>query len=204
MEQLSMNVKVRDKMTKGELKKLREKGFTPGVFYGREEENIPIYVDTSTLIKIARKARETNVFINLTIEKENGTIDKLCLLKDVDYHPIKRIPIHFDIYAVKEGEEIEIDVPLIFTGTAPGVKKGGLLQAIRRELTIRCLPKYMPEKIEIDVSHLDIGDAVHVKDLKVENVKFIYETNFTIVTVVPPEKEEAEKEAEEETEESEE
>ena len=204
MEQLSMNVKVRGKMTKGELKKLREKGFTPGIFYGRGEENIPIYVDTSTLIRIARKSRETNVFIDLNIEKDGNSIKKLCLLKDVDYHPIKRIPLHFDIYAVKEGEEIEIEVPIVFTGTAIGVKKGGLLQIIRRELTIRCLPKHMPEKIEIDVSNLDIHDSIHIEDLKVENVKFIYDTNFTIVTVVPPEKEVSEEETEEETEESEE
>ncbi len=205
MEQLSMNAKVRDKMTKGELKRLREKGYTPGIFYGRDEENLPIYVDTSTLIRVARKARESNVFIDLIIEKGGEQLKKLCLFKEVNYHPLKRVPLHFDIYSVKTGEEIEVEVPVVLTGSAPGVKKGGLLQLIRRELTIRCLPKYMPEKIEIDVSNLDIGDAVHIKDLNVENVKFIYDTNFTIVTVVPPEKEKPEEEeAEEEIEESEE
>ena len=204
MEQLSLTAKVRGKMTKGELKRLREQGYTPGIFYGREEENVPIYVDTSTLIRVIRKARETNVFIELKIEKEGDEINKLCLIKDVDYHPLKRIPYHFDIYSVKAGEEIEVEVPVVITGTAPGVKKGGLLQVIRRELTLRCLPKHMPEKIEVDVSDLDIGDAIHIEDLKVENVKFIYDTNFTIVTVVPPESEKEEETEEVEAEESEE
>ena len=202
MEQLKMDTKFRKKMSKGELKRLREKGYTPGIFYGREEENIPLLVETSTLIRIARKARETNVFIDLTIDKDGEILKKTCLLKDVDYHPLKRIPVHFDIYSVKEGEEIEIEVPVVIKGTPIGVKKGGLLQLIRRELTVRCLPKYMPEKIEIDVTELDIYDSVHIEDIKIENVKFIYDTNFTIVTVVPPEKEK--EETEEETEESEE
>ncbi len=205
MEQMSINAKVRKEMTKGELKKLRNNGYTPGIFYGREEKNIPIYVDTSTLIKIGRKARETNVFIDLTIEKDNEKIKKTCLLKDIDYHPLKRVPIHFDLMGIKEGEEIEVDVPIIFKGTPIGVKKGGLLQVVRRELTVRCLPKYLPEKIEIDVSNLNIHDAVHIEDIQIDNVKFIYETNFTIVTVIPPGKESSsEQETEEETTESEE
>jgi large subunit ribosomal protein L25 len=108
------------------------------------------------------------------------------------------MPVHVDFYAIEEKEEIEVDVAVEIVGAAPGVKEGGILQLIRKELTVKCLPQYLPEKIEIDVSNLNLHEAIHVEDIKIENVQFIYDTNFTVLTIVSPAKEKSATEEEEE------
>lgn len=201
MEQLTLNVIRRTDSSKKERNKLKKNGLIPGIFYGKHiKENIPVAVDPIKIKKIMKSSAGMNSFINLEIEQNGEKSNYLALIKDVQKHPIYRMPIHVDFYAIEEKEEIEVDVPIVITGVSKGVKKGGVLQIIRKELTVKCLPMNLPEKIEIDITDLDINDNVHIKDLEIPDVKFIYDTNFTILTIASPTKE---KEESEETEEAE-
>ncbi len=203
MEQVTLNVLRRTSSSKKERNQLKRKGLIPGIFYGKHiKENIPIAVDPIKIKKILKSQAGINSFINLEIEHNGEKYNHLALIKDVQKHPIYRMPIHVDFYAIEEKEEIEVEVPVVVKGISVGVKKGGILQIIRKELTVKCLPQYLPEKIEIDITDLDINDNVHIEDLKIPNVKFIYDTNFTVLTIAAPTKEQEEV-VEEETEEEE-
>ena len=117
---------------------------------------------------------------------------KVALVKEMQYHPISGDVIHTDLYEVDLTATIQVRVPLHFVGKAVGVVRGGILQPIVREIEVECLPMDIPEFFNVEVSALDIGDAVHVEDLQMpEGVTAIYETNFALVTVVPPSVEEA-------------
>jgi large subunit ribosomal protein L25 len=110
----------------------------------------------------------------------------------MQYHPISGEVIHADLYEVDLTVKINVQVPLRFTGKAAGVVRGGILQPIVREIDVECLPLDIPESFNVDVSALDIGDAIHVEDLPMpEGVTAIYESNFALVTVVTPTVEEA-------------
>ncbi len=200
MSNISLNLEYRDKVSKSARSALRKKGLIPAIFYGKNiENNLSVAVDPIAVKKIIKSRAGANTFIDLLINKDGETIKHKALIKDVQMHPIYRMPVHVDFYAIEEKEEIEVEVAVEVVGVAPGVKEGGILQLIRKELTVKCLPQYLPEKIEIDVSNLHLHEAVHVEDLKIDNVKFIYDNNFTILTIVAPAKEKSE--AAEETEE---
>jgi large subunit ribosomal protein L25 len=201
MSNISLNLEYRDTISKSGRSQLRKKGLIPAIFYGKNiKDNLPVAVDPVAVKKIIKSRAGANTFIDLTINKNGETIKHLALIKEVQMHPIYRMPVHVDFYAIEEKEEIEVDVAVEIVGAAPGVKEGGILQLIRKELTVKCLPQYLPEKIEIDVSNLNLHEAIHVEDIKIENVQFIYDTNFTILTIVPPAKEKSEIEEEEEEE----
>ena len=113
--------------------------------------------------------------------------DKVALVKDVQLHPISGDVIHTDLYEVDLTAKLQVHVPLHFVGKAGGVVRGGILQPIVREIEVECLPMDIPEFFNVDVSELDIGESIHVEDLPIpEGVSAIYESNFAVVTVVPP------------------
>jgi large subunit ribosomal protein L25 len=204
MEQVTLNVIRRTSSSKKERNQLKRKGLIPAIFYGKHiEENIPIAVDPIIIKKIL-KSQSSSSFINLEIEQNGEKFTHLALIKDVQKHPVYRMPIHVDFYAIEEKDEIEVEVPVTVKGVSVGVKKGGILQLIRKEITVKCLPKNLPEKIEIDITNLDINDNVHIEDLEIPNVKFLYDTNFTILTIASPAKEKVEVEEEVEEEEEQE
>jgi large subunit ribosomal protein L25 len=199
METLELNVLYRGETTKSAKNKLKKEGLIPAIFYGKHiEENIPLAVDPITIKKILRSDSGVNTFITLKIKKDDEIIEHKAIIKDVQMHPIYRMPVHVDFYAIYEKEEIEVEVPVVPVGVAPGIKKGGILQVIRKELTVKCLPQHLPDKIEIDISSLDLHEAIHVEDIKIDNIKFVYDTNFTVITIVSPDKEKEEVEEEEE------
>jgi large subunit ribosomal protein L25 len=137
-----------------------------------------------------------------------GAEKRTVMIKELQIDPVKFKYLHVDFYEVKMDQQITTTVPVAAVGTSKGVEEGGVLQIIRRELEVNCLPGDIPEQIEIDITNLDIGDSVHVEDIRLgEKIEVPYETNFTILTVVSPamekeEVEEAEEEAGEEAEEA--
>jgi large subunit ribosomal protein L25 len=124
------------------------------------------------------------------------------MIKELQTHPVSRNFIHIDFYEIKMDQKITAKIPVVTTGTAKGVELGGIVQIIRRELEVECLPLEVPESIEIDISDLDIGDSIHVGKIHLEGgIEFLEEDDYTVVTVVSPKMEEEEPEEEEEIEE---
>jgi len=112
---------------------------------------------------------------------------KVALLKEVQSHPVTGDLLHVDFYAVDESRSVKVRAPLNFLGKAEGVTAGGILQPLRRDLRVECLPSKIPSAVDVDVSGLNIHDTIHVEDLVLpEGVEVIADTNFAIVTVLPP------------------
>jgi large subunit ribosomal protein L25 len=127
------------------------------------------------------------------------------MVKELQTHPVSRDFLHVDFYEIAMDRKIRVKVPIVTTGMAKGVELGGVLQIIRREIEVLCLPFEVPESFEIDVADLDIGDSIHVRDISQEGeIEFLEDENFTVVTLLIPKIEEEEEPAEEEEEEAEE
>jgi len=194
-----LEVQPRSTLGKSAVKKMRAEGLVPAVLYGKEEESIPLVVNEYALDRFFHKYGQS-MLVSLVSDANNKDEEKLAIVKEVQYHPVTGRVSHLDFYSIRIGVPIEVEVPLSFEGKSVGIDKGGLLQPVRRSLEIRCLPREIPEVLTIDVSALDLGDAIHVNDLDIEGIEFVSPVNFTIVTVQAP-KAEAEEAAAEEVEE---
>ena len=121
------------------------------------------------------------------------------MVKELQTHPLSGNFIHIDFYEIDMKRQIKVMVPIITTGKSVGVENGGMLNTVRREVELLCLPGDIPEAIEIDITDLDIGDSIHIEDISLgENVEVSADFNFTVVTVLSPTVEEEEEVVEEE------
>jgi large subunit ribosomal protein L25 len=167
MEVTDLAVQVRKEQKKGPARRLRQKGFVPAVFYGRSAENILLAVRNDELIKL-HKDKKDHAFIKLIIDDGgNKKIEKLSLIKELQVQPLTGKFYHADFYEVDIKRKLTVDVSLRFVGKAIGVENGGELQHIRREVKVSCLPLNLPDHIDVDVTNLDIGDSIKIRDLKV-------------------------------------
>jgi large subunit ribosomal protein L25 len=182
MAEITLKAKKKEAILTGTLNQLRKSGVIPGIYYGHGVGNISITATESDLRPIIYTT-ESHI-VNLSLEGESAPLS--CILKDVQFHPVSDKPLHFDLFALKAGETITIEVSVHLIGNAVGVKDGGVLQHILHKLQIECLPKNIPSHIDVDVSGLNMNDAVKVGDLNLENITILNDENSSIVAVVPP------------------
>jgi large subunit ribosomal protein L25 len=186
MEVSELKAVVRDETEtgKGPARRLRNKGFTPAVFYGAGAETLTMSVSTVDLRTIL-KGKEENVFIKLMIDNKGKKLEKLSVIKELQSQPVSRKFLHADFYEISMDHEVTLDVPLHFKGTAVGVTNGGELLHQKRDLKVSCLPTALPEFIEIDVSGLDIGDSLKVQDITVaKGITIIDSADAVVASVV--------------------
>jgi large subunit ribosomal protein L25 len=181
MHEVTLEAEVRTELRK-HTHSLRREGKVPGIFYIHGEENIPVSALEKSL-KSLIYTKETHI-INLKLS--NGT-DKSCILRDVQFDAVTDRPIHFDLQGLRADEKITLDIPIVITGGTPlGVREGGVLQQIVHQLKVACLPKFIPDHIEVNVENLKINNFVHVSDLKIDNVDILDNESTSIVGVLPP------------------
>jgi large subunit ribosomal protein L25 len=203
LDLIELKTKIRTTTGNGPARRLRVSGQIPAVLYGPKTEPVLLSVDKSDLELLFKKGGIGQVVLNLVIQKNGETLTMPAMIKELQIHPVSRNFIHVDFYEIKMDQKITAKIPVITTGKAKGVEAGGILQIIRRELEVECLPLEVPESIEVDISDLDIGDSIHVGQIHVEGeVEFLEEDDYTVVTVSSPKMEE-EPEEEEEAEEEE-
>ena len=183
MAQSQLAVTSRDGAGKGVSRSLRRQGLVPAVVYGKGMEACNVAVDPKALGQAIATEAGWNTLITL---QGSGSFDgKVVILKDVQVHPLRRNPIHYDFQAVDLAKKVHVMVPVHTVGKSKGEKLGGALQIIRHELEVVCLPTAIPTSIDIDVTELGIGGVVHINDIKfpvgVEAAP--HEANFTVVTV---------------------
>lgn len=148
----------RESGKKSDLSKLRKDGIIPAIIYGPEVEPIKISLDKADFMKLYKKSFNELVFYELEIDgKEYHT-----LLKERQIHPVSREILHVDFMVIPPHQMIDVDVPLKFVGTPIGTKEGGLMEVIHRSIRIQCVEDAIPEDIEVDISHLIVGEALHV------------------------------------------
>lgn len=181
MAEVTLQGITRDLKTKGYLTELRKKGYVPAVYYAHGEENIFLAVPESKLKHVVFSPE--TYLINLEIE---GIGIKTCILKDFQLDPVTDKILHVDFHGIKAGEKINVEVAIHLVGVPIGVREGGIIQHSLHKIELECLPDQIPDKVDVDVSKLKIGDSIHVKDLQIPNARIITNPESTIITIVPP------------------
>ncbi len=197
MAEINLEVTLRKDVGKSKAKALRRANIIPAIVYG-EKINFPVSVNKSQFQRVIGKHAAENVIINLKILDDSAASKKTkekehpVIIKDIQYDPLKGTVMHVDFNEISLTKEITVKVPLIAKGEPIGVKQdGGVLGHQLWELDVKCLPKNLPEKIEVDVSSLKIGDAIHIKDLKLpEGIIVLHDAEMVVLSVRPPTKEE--------------
>jgi large subunit ribosomal protein L25 len=194
---IDLNANKRTQKGNGPARRLRREGMVPAVLYGPGKSPEMLSVNFRELEKILKNSRTIQVLLNLHIAN-GGKDTRSAMLKDLQMDPVSREILHVDFYEIDPKRKIRVQVPVEPKGKAAGVEMGGLLQVIRRELEVLCLPGEIPDAIEIDVSALEIGGSIHVKEITLEgDLEIPTEVDFTVVTCVGKKMEEEEEEVEE-------
>jgi len=190
LETIEIQIEPREAGAKGKAKQLRREGKLPGIFYGPKAESVPLELDRKDFLSRVAGLEGSHL---IRIKSSSPLLaERVALVKEMQFHPVTGEVVHADLYEVDLSARIRVKVPLHFVGKAEGVVRGGILQPVVREIEVECLPMDIPEYFDVEVSSLDIGHSLHVKDLSIpEGVTAVYESNLTLVTVVPPTVEEA-------------
>lgn len=182
MNNIELNVETRKTKGNSPARALRRNGQVPAVLYGPKTTPNMLAVQARDLETILKKGGLGRAVISLFVD--GGKSAKAVMIKELQINPVSKELLHVDLYEVSMDRKIRVKVPVIVTGKSVGVENGGMLQIIRRDLEVFCLPNAIPDEITIDVTSLDIGDAVHVEDIPVaDTVEISHEVNFTILTV---------------------
>ncbi|OJH41163.1 50S ribosomal protein L25/general stress protein Ctc [Cystobacter ferrugineus] len=180
-----LEVKPREGSGKGAARRLRTQGLVPAVVYGKHlEKPLSIAVDAKAVRQAINTPHKFNTLLTLT----GAGGEHQVLFKDYQQDPVTRQMLHVDFIAVREGEQVKVNVPLVLTGRAEGVADGGLLTQARREIEVYAKPTAIPEKIEVDVTPMKINQALHINDVKMpEGVTVKSNVNYTVAVVSAPE-----------------
>lgn len=189
MNEVSLTARRRQEVGTGWAKALRRAGKLPAVIYGSGKSPEPLELDRREFEAFMRKRHGENVIINLQVDA-NDT--RMALLREIQRNPLSDALLHVDFQHISMTQRLTMDVPVLLVGRAVGAsrERGGILQQSLRELSITCLASDIPEHIEVDVSALDIGDSIHVRDLSIPHIGIGTHGETVIATVVPPMREE--------------
>ena len=172
----------RANLGKSESRRLRKKGMVPSVVYGKESGQIHFYAPMILFRELVYT--DEAHFVLLTIEGESEPFE--AILQDIQFHPVSEVIMHTDFLRLKRGTNIKMEIPIHSKGVAPGLQQGGKLIKKVKYLSIRALPKNMPEFVEVDISQLDLGKSVKVGDLSVKNYEILNNPLVTLLSVEVP------------------
>ena len=182
----SLEANIRDNKSKGQLNILRKNGNVPAIIYGGKEQNQKISISKKLLKTLIEKENFLSNMISLNIEGKRQNV----LPREVKYHIISDEPTHVDFLRVLPGVKIKIEVPVNFINqeNSPGLKRGGVLNIVRRKVELKCPSEKIPESITIDLSGVDIGESFKISSVKLdpEVVPTIQGRDFVIATLAAP------------------
>lgn len=183
MQDIRLSAQLRDKKITNQ--RLRRDGKVPGVYYNKKRETRNLQFDSNQLNQLLK--HEIGI-LNVDV---TGADSFQCLIREVQRHPTRGDVIHIDLYGILGDQKIKAHVPFHMVGTAPGVKEGGVLDLVMRDIEVECLPKDLPTHIELNISSLGVNDGIRISDLAVSGLLFHGDPHATIVHVVPPKTEAA-------------
>ncbi|MCS6816921.1 MAG: 50S ribosomal protein L25/general stress protein Ctc [Blastocatellia bacterium] len=179
---VTVSANIRTRLGKGGARQLRRAGKIPAILYGGAEPPVPIAVEKARVLEIFRKYGHTSIF---TLAVDGNTVP--VIIKDWQLDPITGVLLHVDFLRVDLGKPTRVKVPVELVGEAVGVRQGGLLDFATHELEIECLPTEIPARLQVDVSALEIGDHIAVKDLQLgDRVRVLDDPERVIVSVLAP------------------
>jgi large subunit ribosomal protein L25 len=187
MDFAKVNAEVRRDTGKGHARRTRAAGRVPGVLYGRREEALSLSLDPLALVRSLDKERRRNTVFTLAVADNGASKDVTAMIRDVQIDPLSRRIVHVDFLRISLEEDVRVSVPLVLKGTPVGVVNGGQLHQSVHSVLVAARPAAIPVKIEIDVSALNIGTAVHVSDLKLgEGLRALLDPKLGLASVVAP------------------
>ncbi|MFH1131725.1 MAG: 50S ribosomal protein L25 [Pseudomonadota bacterium] len=184
-----LDVTRRSERGKNVARKLRAKGLIPAVLYGGANENIPLSLDPKKLARALDPTKRQNTLLELTLTNEDGSGKEQsnAMLKEFQMHPLKDTLVHVDFVRVDATKTVRVSIPLRLEGKPEGVKTGGILHQVFRELEVECLPIDIPVELSVEVSHLNIGEGIQISDIAVpKGVTVTLPANQTCAQVVAP------------------
>ncbi len=182
-----LNALTRKTKGKGAARKLRRNQQIPANFYGPNAQSMMLAVNYAELERLMRQSAAENIILDLKIQSDGGSEARSVILKELQVDPTKDIYLHVDFCEISMDKEITVHIPISLTGTPSGVKEGGVLQHVRRELNVSCLPDKLIDSLELDVSGLEIGDALHIRDIMLpEGITNLEEDDLTVALVAAP------------------
>ena len=194
MEEIRLKAEKRVQGGKNPARRLRKEGIIPAVLYGKDVEPLSLSVSAKEWRMVQTRVK-SNTIIKMELKKNGATEERPVMLKDLQRAGLSDAVLHIDFLQVSMERAVQVEVPIHFTGEPAGLVKGGVIEQHLRSIMIESLPGQIPEKIEIDISALDIGDSIHVSDLNVPNIKLLAPPDVAIVGVTPPQAEEKPAEA---------
>ena len=186
--QLKINAHPRTEAGRNAVKKIKQAGLVPAVIYGAKDPARNIQIVERELSRLLDHAASESVLVEVNIQDGGTATNRTALIQEVQHHPVSGKVLHVDLHVVAMDELMHAEVSVETTGEAEGVKTGGgVLEVILRNLDISCLPGDLPEVIMVDVSKLNIGGSIHVKDLSLpRGVTVLNDAELSVVSVAPP------------------
>ncbi|MBV9773852.1 MAG: 50S ribosomal protein L25 [Gemmatimonadetes bacterium] len=182
--QASLNAQQRTGRGKNATRALRRSGRVPVVVYGHGDQTQTLSVDALELEKLLGSISVDNTLIDLAVEGGGTT---RALIRDVQMHPVRPQVLHLDLLQIHAGERIRLHIPIRLSGTAAGVREGGVLDHVLYDLEVECLPTDIPDAVEVDISGLGIGESVRVREVSLpESVHVLNDPELPIASVTPP------------------
>lgn len=166
-------------------KRTRAKGDVPGVLYGEKQETLPISISANDLRVALSTPSGRNVIIQVGLD--GSAPSTRAVIRDMERDPVTREILHVDLQRISENKPVVMHIPIALVGESPAVKEGrGILDHVMRELEVKCLPRDIPEHIEVDISELEVRHAIHVRDIHPENVEILDHPDRPVVEVLQP------------------
>lgn len=181
----SLTAHTRKRSGSGALNSLRREGLIPAVVYGKSQPSLNVRLNAKQVETVLHHSVSEQILVNLTIEDTGDT--RLALIQDVQHNPLTGAIIHLDFHAISENERIHANVPLELFGDAAGVKAGGLLEHLVHKIEVQCLPKDLPEIIRVDVTGIEVGKALHLREIPLpEGVRASADGELIVALVSEP------------------
>ena len=182
-ESAKLTARTRTTSGKGAARQLRRSGRLPAVVYGRRDDAESLSLDTHELSRLLSRIHAATTVIDLEVD---GGTPRPVLIREIQRHPYRPQLLHVDFFEIRADVKIRVLVPVHLVETPSGVEMGGMLQFLRHELEVECLPNEIPSGFDVDVSALEIGDSLHVSEVDAGGVTIVDDETITICAVVPP------------------
>ncbi len=192
MAENTLQTELRDGTGKGVARKLRAAGRIPGICYEKGEQSVAVHVVPGALRQLLERG-DAGMNTVLYLKGDSAVEGKMVLVRELQRDPVHGVYLHADFYAIEAEQRVEVSVPIHIEGKAPGVELGGILDHSLREIDLICLPLSIPTELIADVSEMQLGDSLHVRDIALpEGVELKSDPNLSVVSVVAPKVEEEE------------
>jgi large subunit ribosomal protein L25 len=180
---IELSGELREDLGKGESRQIRREGYIPAVLYGANETPTPVKIESRAFHRLMRTPGGLHSVIDFKLP---GRSDVMALVREIQRDPLSREILHVDFQHIEAGKPVHVTVPIVLTGTPAGVREGGVLEFVSREIEVKCLPRHIPGRWEVDVSALSIGNSIHASDLQIPGVELLTDPGRTIAIVVAP------------------